>query len=172
MTLLPRFTFPALRKSILISDSNRSNPSIAVPSGGVQSLLEEADADVLLLYDCCHSASAPTCHLSLARGGVTESIAACGFGDVAAEVDEHSFTKALTKALALTSKQPPFTGGDLHARISSQLKCWSAPLARDQNGNPTDRLEPQRRKTPIYSILSETKHTLRPSPSTIKATLK
>lgn len=136
---------------------NRDDPSIAVPSGGVQSLLEEADADVLLLYDCCHSASAPTCHLQVAKGGRTESIAACGFGEVAAEVDDHSFTKALTHTLVLASKQPPFTVGELHARILSQLKCWSAPLARDQDGNHTDRLEPQRRKTPIYSILSETK---------------
>ena len=137
--------------------SNRGDPSIAIPSGVVQSLLEEADADVLLLYDCCHSASVPTCHLQLARGGVTEAISACGFGDVAAEVDEHSFTKALTHVLVLASKQPSFTIGELHCRVLSHLKCWAAPLARDPHGNHTDCLEPQRRKTPVYSILSETK---------------
>ena len=38
---------------------NRENPSPTIPSGGIQSMLEEADADVLMLFDCCHSATVP-----------------------------------------------------------------------------------------------------------------
>jgi hypothetical protein len=56
---------------------NRRDPSAQFPSGGIQSLLEEADSDVVLLYDTCHSAAVPTCGSS--QGGVTEVIAACGY---------------------------------------------------------------------------------------------
>jgi hypothetical protein len=150
-------------RSGLFVTRNRDDPSVALPSGGIQSLLEEADADVLLLYDCCHSASVPACKLPLAKGGVTEVIAACGYEELAAEVDEHSFTKALTHTLVVASKQSPFSVGELHSRIMSKLKCWSPQLARDANGNYLEtrdgRLayERQPRKTPIHTVLSETK---------------
>ncbi|KAG0645504.1 hypothetical protein D0Z07_8738 [Hyphodiscus hymeniophilus] len=143
--------------------AHRADPSVAVPSGGIQSLFEEADADALLLYDCCHSASVPTCKLQLGKGGVTEVIAACGYETFAPEVDEHSFTKALTETLAKASTELPFSVGELHSRILSHLKCWAPKLARDTKRNYIENAdgrllyERQPRKSPIYSILSETK---------------
>jgi hypothetical protein len=147
---------------LLIKSRNRDNPSIAVPSGGIQSMLEEADADVLLLLDCCHSAAVPTTDCQQRTGGVVEVIAACGYETVAAEVDQHSFTKALTDILAMASKGRPFSVGELHSRVLSRLKCWTPQLATDGEGkyieNADGRLlyERQPRRTPIYSILCET----------------
>jgi hypothetical protein len=125
-------------------------------------MLEEADADVLLLLDCCHSAAVPTTDCQQRTGGVVEVIAACGYETVAAEVDQHSFTKALTDILAMASKGRPFSVGELHSRVLSRLKCWTPQLATDGEGkyieNADGRLlyERQPRRTPIYSILCET----------------
>ena len=66
-------------------------------------------------------------------------------------------------SLVVASKELPFSVGELHSRILSQLKCWAPKLARDADGNffekPDGQLayERQPRKTPIYSILSETR---------------
>lgn len=125
-------------------------------------MLEEADADFLLLLDCCHAAALPTTDCHQRTGGVVEVIAACGYENVAAEVDQHSFTKALTETLAIVSKARPFSIGELHSRVLSRLKCCAPQLALDREGNyikNTEGLllyERQPRKTPIYSILCET----------------
>jgi uncharacterized membrane protein YjfL (UPF0719 family) len=136
---------------LLTSNRNRPHPSISLPSGGIQCLLEEASSDVLLLYDCCHSATVPTC--SSGRGGVTEVIAACGYETTAPEVDEHSFTKALLDILILDSEFP-FSVGRLHSRILSNLKCWS-PGVKALNGQKLKQWQP--RRTPVYTLLSETR---------------
>jgi hypothetical protein len=141
---------------------NRQNAAVAIPSGGIQSMLEEADADVLLLFDCCHSASVPTTDSLQRNAGVVEVISACGYEEIAAEVDEHSFTKALTHTLAIASKGLPFSVGELHSRVLSKLKCWAPSLLRqdgDYVENAQGRLlyERQPRKTPIYSIICETR---------------
>jgi hypothetical protein len=142
--------------------SNRQNANIAIPSGGIQSMLEEADADVLLLFDCCHSASVPTTDSQHRNAGVVEVISACGYEEIAAEVDEHSFTKALTHTLAIASKGLSFSVGELHSRVLSKLKCWAPSLLREDGNyveNAEGRLlyERQPRKTPIYSIVCETR---------------
>jgi len=116
-------------------------------------LLEAADSDVLLLYDCCHSATVPTCGSH--QGGVTEVIAACGYEATAPEADEHSFTKALIDILIITSKEVPFSIGWLHSRILRNLKCWSPGVKELPNGEYV--CERQPRRTPIYSLLSETR---------------
>lgn len=95
----------------------REDLSISVPSGGIQSILEDADADVILLLDCCHSAAVTTKDSLQGTGGVTEVIAACGYETRAAEVDQHSFTKSLTEVLAVASKGPPFSVGELHSWV-------------------------------------------------------
>jgi hypothetical protein len=124
-------------------------------------MLEEADADVLLLFDCCHSAAVPTTDSQQRSTGVMEVISACGYDEIAPEVDEHSFTKALTHTLAIASKGLPFSVGHLHSRTLSKLKCWSPALLK-QGGkyveNAQGRLlyEHQPRKTPVYSIICET----------------
>lgn len=86
-------------------------------------MLEEADSDVLLLLDSCHSATITTNDSFQAESGVTEVIAACAFESIAAGVNEHSFTKTLTDILAIASKGPPFSVSELHARIFARLMC-------------------------------------------------
>jgi hypothetical protein len=92
---------------------------------------------------------------------MTEVIAACGYETRAAEVDEHSFTKSLTETLAVASKGSPFSVGELHSRVLRKLKCWTPSLLRGGDGSyidePDGRLacERQPRRTPIYSIVSE-----------------
>lgn len=70
--------------------------SPTLPSGGVQQLFEEAELDVLLLLDSCHS-SHPAINVS--GQGVTEVVAACGFETPAPAVGPHSFTSALIREL-------------------------------------------------------------------------
>jgi len=124
-------------------------------------MLEEADSDVLLLFDCCHSAAVATKDSLQGNGGVTEVIAACGYETIAAAVDEHSFTKSLTETLAVASKGLPFSVGELHSRVLRKLKCWTPCPERAIDGRFIDepdgrlRLEHQPRRTPIYSIVSE-----------------
>jgi hypothetical protein len=124
-------------------------------------MLEEADSDVLLLFDCCHSAALPTTDSQQRSIGVKEVISACGYDEIAPEADEHSFTKALTDTLAIASKGEPFSVGHLHSRTLSKLKCWSPSLLKKDGNyveNAEGRLlyEHQPRKTPVYSIICET----------------
>lgn len=125
-------------------------------------MLEEADSDVLLLFDCCHSAALPTLDSRQGTSGVVEVIAACGYESIAAAVDKHSFTRALTEILAIASKGAPFSVGELHARVLSKLKCWAPDLLVDDKGDYRESqegnliYEHQPRRTPIYSILSGT----------------
>jgi hypothetical protein len=106
------------------------------------------------LYDCCHSAPVPICGTRPGKGGVTEVIAACGFEATAPEVDEHSFTRALIHTLIVLSKETPFSVAQLHAQTLSKLRCWSPSLEKRSGGEYA--YERQPRRTPIYSILSET----------------
>jgi hypothetical protein len=46
-------------------------------------MFEEADADVLILYDCCHFAAITVSSSSAGHKGVTEVIAACGYEAIA-----------------------------------------------------------------------------------------
>jgi hypothetical protein len=124
-------------------------------------MLEEADSDVLLLFDCCHSAALPTTDSQQQSTGVKDVISACGYDEIAPEADEHSFTKALTDTLAIASKGEPFSVGHLHSRTLSKLKCWSPSLLKKDGNyveNAEGRLlyEHQPRKTPVYSIICET----------------
>jgi uncharacterized membrane protein YjfL (UPF0719 family) len=80
-------------------------------------------------------------------------IAACGYETTAPEVDEHSFTKALLDILTV-DVEFPFSVGRLHSRILSNLKCWS-PGVRALNGQRLRQWQP--RRTPVHTLLSETK---------------
>jgi len=131
-------------------------------SSGIQSLFEEAACDALLLYDTCHSAET-SLTVSQCSKGTTELIAACGFESIAPEVGEHSFTNALVHVLAVASQQSAFSVSELHGRLLTRLKSWTpSPMRdqtgrflRDQHGNLI--MEPQRRKTPIYSPLTHSR---------------
>lgn len=128
-------------------------------SNGIQSLFEAADCDVLILYDCCHSADTAIVPAHSLRGS-TELIAACGFEAIAAEVGEHSFTNALIEVLVLCSSMSSFSVSQLHGRIIQQLKNWRPSPKQDESGrfvrDPHGRLvmEPQRRRTPVYCNLT------------------
>jgi hypothetical protein len=124
-------------------------------------MFEEADADVVLLYDCCNSAATTASSSFRGNKGVTEAISACGYETSAPEVGEHSFSNALTEILAGTSKGPPFTIAELHSQVLNRLKCWAPCLVKNGDGkykqDHAGRLqtEYQPRRTPIYTILCE-----------------
>ena len=147
---------------------NLKPASATLPSSGIQSLLEEADADVLFLYDCCHSAALPTSDTqSQDSGGVKEVLAACGFESIAPGVDKHSFTKALIETLALASRKLTFSIPELHSRVLSRIMGWTPGLMKDEDGKFVKitegpgrgrlALEREPRTTPIYSMLATTK---------------
>src|SRR6266536_3318447 len=131
--------------------------SPTLPSGGIQQLFEEAESDVLLLYDSCHS-SHPA--VNVAGQGVTEVIAACRFETQAPAVGVHSFTNALILELELAFTGPPISVAELHGRIIGQLKSWKPGLLRDRDGNIwTDtnrrpRYECHKRRTPVHCFLT------------------
>ena len=124
-------------------------------------MFEEADADVVLLYDCCNSAATTASSSFRGNKGVTEAISACGYETSAPEVGEHSFSNALTEILAATCKGPPFSIAELHSRVLNRLKCWAPCLVKDGDGKFKQdhagrlQIECQPRRTPIYSILCE-----------------
>jgi hypothetical protein len=128
-------------------------------------MLEEADADVILLCDCCHSTAIPTTDSQQRSNKVMEAITACGYEAIAAEVGDHSFTKALTHILAIASKGLPFTISELHARVVSKLKCWAPELLKGKDGNYVDTAEnrllyeQQPRRTPIFTVVCRTNPT-------------
>lgn len=131
--------------------------SPTLPSGGVQQLFEEAESDVLLLFDSCHS-SHPAINVS--GQGVTEVVAACGFEAQAPAVGPHSFTSALIRELEESFGGPPLSVAELHSRMVGSLKHWKPGLLRDDHGNVwTDsdgrpRRECHKRRTPIHCFLT------------------
>ncbi|KAE9369796.1 hypothetical protein N431DRAFT_443421 [Stipitochalara longipes BDJ] len=137
--------------------ANGSSKSPTLPSGGVQQLFEEAESDVLLLYDSCHS-SHPAINVS--GQGVTEVIAACGFETQAPAVGQHSFTNALIRELEESFAGPPISVAELHSRMIGSLKQWKPELLRDELGNVwTDadghpRRERHKRRTPVHCFLT------------------
>ncbi|KAE9366683.1 hypothetical protein N431DRAFT_417524 [Stipitochalara longipes BDJ] len=139
--------------------ANRDDSYLVVPSGGIQSMLEEADADVILLCDCCHSTAIPTTDSQQRNNKVMEAITACGYETRAAHVGDHSFTNALTHELAVASKGLPFTISELHARVVSKLRCWAPGLLKGEDGNYVDTadnhllFERQHRRTPIFTVV-------------------
>jgi hypothetical protein len=122
-------------------------------------MLEEADADVILLCDCCHSTAIPTTDSQQRNSKVMEAITACGYETIAAGVGDNPFTKALTHILAIASKGLPFTVSELHARVVSRLKCWAPELLKGEDGTFVDTaenrllFEHQPRRTPIFTVL-------------------
>ncbi|KAH8884958.1 hypothetical protein GQ53DRAFT_879199 [Thozetella sp. PMI_491] len=144
--------------------SRRKNATVVHP-GGVQSILEECDSDVLLLYDCCHAVHPSGNTSKQTSGSITEVVAACGFEAVAAEVGGHSFTSNLTEVLAEalvhhSSQDRPFKVVDLHTQLISRLQSHKLSRQRDSAGKPLldhnskPVFEPLRRRTPIHYWLS------------------
>ena len=105
---------------------------------GIQHALEEAESDILLLFDCCSSGTANTD----VGNGVTELIAACGFNGSANPVGLDSFTNTLITELRLLSGMPSFTVGVLYNKI----------LCRIQSKMPAGR---EIQKSPLHVVLSQ-----------------
>ncbi|KAL8921606.1 MAG: hypothetical protein Q9172_003931 [Xanthocarpia lactea] len=111
----------------------------------IQTMLEEAESDVLVLLDCCAAASSG----GSAGKRVTEVIAACGFEAPAPGVGHHSFTSNLTDELRyLGRSKTSFTTAFLHNKVLARLKqSWNP---RYINGEHRER-----RRTPIYIHLAD-----------------
>ncbi|TVY82679.1 hypothetical protein LSUE1_G001812 [Lachnellula suecica] len=87
---------------------------------GIQSNLEEAQSDVLLLLDCCAAGTANTNE----GHGVTELLAACAFNGTANGVGPYSFTHALINQLRILSSAQSFSIAILFNRLYSEIEGW------------------------------------------------
>ena len=111
---------------------------------GLQSLLEHAESDALILLDCCAAASS----ISAAGSGVTEVIAACGFETWAPGVGEHSFTRSLIDELRYWGQGNPLSVAMLHNKVLSRIKYWKPRFGKNGADN-------EQRKTPIYVVIAD-----------------
>jgi len=92
-----------------------------MPSGGIQTLLEETRSDAILFHDCCHSAD--TARTKFTPQGITELVAACGFQTTAPGVGPTSFTHALTNALTeYRQAARQFSVSDLYTTVLANLR--------------------------------------------------
>jgi hypothetical protein len=115
----------------------RSDCSV-VKWGGIQSVLEECQSDVLLLLDCCHSGTSNTDE----GNGITELISACDYRTIANGVGSISFTNALVTELLDSAKKPHF----------SVLELYNNLYFRIQGRMPEDRRE--RHPAPVHLVLT------------------
>ena len=111
---------------------------------GLQTMLEQAKSDVLILLDCCAAASSATGSGS----GITEIIAACGFEAWAPGVGQHSFTRSLIDELRYLHRTGPFSTSLLHNKVLSRVKYWKPRFAPSANYR-------EMRRTPIYIVISD-----------------
>lgn len=116
--------------------------SPTVQWSGLQTMLEQAASDVLILLDCCAAASSA----SDAGKGVTELLAACGFETWAPGVGKHSFTRSLIDELKDWIEGPSISIVKLHSEVLARIKYWKPRYSR------TGFCE--QRKTPIYICLA------------------
>jgi hypothetical protein len=85
---------------------------------GIQNVLEEAESDVLLLLDCCHSGTANTNE----GRGVTELISAGAFNTKANGVGPYSFTNALILELEALASKRRFSTAELYNNIFCRIQ--------------------------------------------------
>lgn len=122
-----------------VSTRNPKSPSLEWSA--IQTLLEKATSDALLLLDCCSAASAAP----QAGHGMTEIIAACGWESIAPEPGRFSFTDTLIEVLEEWINRP-FTAAMLHSEILSRLKHERPEMIGSQRR--------ECRRTPIYIVSS------------------
>jgi len=107
---------------------------------GIQNVLEEAQSDILLLLDCCHSGTANTNE----GHGVTELISAGAYNTKANGVGPYSFTSALVLELEDLAWKPNFSTAELYNNI----------FCRIQLRMPEDDLRTERHPAPIHIVLT------------------
>jgi hypothetical protein len=150
---------PRRTKELKLTTHRTNKPgSPTLPSSSVQQLFEEAESDVLLLYDSCHS-SHPAVDIS--GQGVTEVIAACGFETETPIPGPHSFTNALIQVLEEVFTGPPISVAELHSRVLRELKNWKPSYLRDRSGHilidpktGRPKYECPKRRTPVHCFLT------------------
>ncbi|KAI4101664.1 MAG: hypothetical protein LQ345_007406, partial [Seirophora villosa] len=128
---------------LIDSPSSQQANAATLQWSSIQTMLEEADSDVLILLDCCAAGSSA----GGSGKGITQLIAACGFESVAPGV-EHSFTRALIEELKYYELRGPVSTAFLHDKILARAKfSWNPRYASDGTH--------ERRRTPIHLDLSE-----------------
>ncbi|KAK4198018.1 hypothetical protein QBC40DRAFT_96539 [Triangularia verruculosa] len=151
--------------------ATRDDNSLTLQSSVIHSLLGEVDCDVLLLYDACHAIQAG----DASKGhGVVETIAACGFESIAAEVGQHSFTHSLIDELAHATRTTEWlTVVELHRRLINRLQAWMPSVRFTSSTNSVVQVDQYtrralfdtpRRRTPIYCRISKKPGTIMLSP--------
>jgi hypothetical protein len=108
---LATYTVPSWRNNL------RSDCSV-VKWGGIQTVLEECQSDVLLLLDCCYSGTSNTNE----GNGITELISACDYRTIANGVGSYSFTHALVTELLESAKMPHFSVLELYNNIYFRIQ--------------------------------------------------
>lgn len=126
--------------------------------GGIQTILEEAPNDVLILLDCCASGTANASE----GNGVNELISACAFNETANGVGPYSFTSALVTELRLLSNRPSLSVGELYKKIFFRTQCW---MPEELYADGTER---ERHPAPIHLVLTQG----RPIPRSIQLPAK
>lgn len=91
-----------------------------VTYAGIRHSLEQAESDVLILFDSCSSG---ICDAGVGNG-VTELISACTFDVIANGVGHYSFTNALTTELRALSRNGSFPVVDLYNRLYIRMKSY------------------------------------------------
>ncbi|KAH6713371.1 hypothetical protein BKA61DRAFT_552970 [Leptodontidium sp. MPI-SDFR-AT-0119] len=113
--------------------------------GGIQTILEEATNDVLILLDCCASGTANASE----GNGVNELISACAFNETANGVGPFSFTSALVTELRLLGNRPSFSVGELYKKIFFRTQCR---MPEELYADGTER---ERHPAPIHLVLTQ-----------------
>lgn len=138
---------------------SRRQKGAVMSSGDIISAFEEADSDILLLYDCCHAYQPASISgvTSESRKNVMEVISAVGFDDIAAEPGRHSFTHHLIEILSLSARTGFVKAVDIHTELIKRLQAWTPSrqtrggrepgIVRDQYG-PLE--EKRRRRCPLH----------------------
>ncbi|KAL8949947.1 MAG: hypothetical protein Q9222_003979 [Ikaeria aurantiellina] len=126
---------------------NQKKGAATLQWSSIQTMLEEAECDSLILLDCCAAGSSGGNH----GKGVTEVIAACGFESYAPGVGEHSFTTSLIAELKyLSRRHSVLTTALLHNKVLARVKkSWNPRY------DSTDNNTQERRRTPIHIHLSD-----------------
>ncbi|TVY84214.1 Transcription factor atf1 [Lachnellula suecica] len=112
---------------------------------GIQTLLEKASCDVLILLDCCASGTANACE----GNGVNELISACAWNETANGAGPYSFTSALVIELQRLSKRGSFSVGELYRNIFFRIQ------SRMPEDIPEGGRERERHPAPMHLVLTQ-----------------
>ncbi len=138
----------------IYSEVSNKPPSPTLDWYALQSGLEHAESDVLILLDSCTSAgsSGGSKQFETQEGGRTELLAACGFENSAPGPGPHSFTNALIRELRdMSTLNIPFAVNILHQRLIARLVHYSPQYS---SVSPRQRC-PERHATPVYISLGQ-----------------